>query len=59
MHFFLTGATGFIGRSLILELISAGHTITALSRSPASAQLLTALGCTPHPSSFTDLAYML
>lgn len=56
MHIFLTGATGFVGRALIPELLSAGHSITALSRNPSSAALLTSLGCTPHSGSLTDLS---
>jgi nucleoside-diphosphate-sugar epimerase len=55
MLIFLTGATGFLGRALIPELLSHSHTILALSRSPTSSTLLTALGCTPHPGSLTDL----
>ncbi|OAG09832.1 NAD-dependent epimerase/dehydratase [Paraphaeosphaeria sporulosa] len=55
MHVFLTGGTGFIGRALIPELLSAGHTITALCRSSTSAALLTSIGCTPHPGTLSDL----
>ncbi|KAF2451736.1 NAD(P)-binding protein [Karstenula rhodostoma CBS 690.94] len=55
MHIFLTGGTGFIGRALIPSLLSAGHSVTALSRSPTSAHLLTSLGATPTPGSLTDL----
>ena len=32
MHIFITGATGFIGRALVLRLQRDGHTITALVR---------------------------
>lgn len=32
----ITGATGFIGRWLTLELLSAGHRVTALMRNPQS-----------------------
>lgn len=32
MQIFLTGATGFLGTVLLRELLSAGHTVTALSR---------------------------
>lgn len=32
----VTGATGFIGRWLVLELIASGHTVTALMRNPES-----------------------
>lgn len=54
MHIFVTGASGFIGRALLPELLSAGHTVTALSRSPSSTQTITSLGATPHPGSLTD-----
>lgn len=47
MHIFLTGATGFIGRALIPQLLSASHTLTCLSRSPSSTALLISLGLNP------------
>jgi NADH dehydrogenase len=34
MRVFLTGATGFVGRSMIQRLLSEGHTIRALVRDP-------------------------
>lgn len=37
----VTGATGFIGRRLIAALIGAGHEVTALVRSPKTADLPT------------------
>jgi nucleoside-diphosphate-sugar epimerase len=37
MHVFLTGATGFIGRSLTQSLLNHGHSITALVRNPNGA----------------------
>lgn len=40
MKFFITGATGFIGSYLCHRLISEGHEITALVRSPLKAQKL-------------------
>ena len=56
MHIFVTGASGFIGRTLLTELLSAGHTVTALARSPSSVQTITSLGAAPHPGSLTDTA---
>ena len=32
MHVVVTGGTGFVGRSLVRELVAAGHSVTALTR---------------------------
>lgn len=32
MHVVVTGATGFVGRSLVCELLAAGHSVSALTR---------------------------
>lgn len=40
MHIFITGATGFLGRSLVLRLMRDGHTISAWVRSPVRARAL-------------------
>lgn len=54
MHYFVTGATGFIGRHLARELIKRGHTVTAVVRTPAKAQDLAALGVEIHAGDITD-----
>lgn len=54
MHYFVTGATGFIGGHLARELIKRGHTVTAVVRNPAKAQDLVALGVEIHTGDITD-----
>ncbi|HEY1417506.1 MAG TPA: NAD(P)H-binding protein, partial [Myxococcaceae bacterium] len=43
----LTGATGVIGRRVLPLLVSAGHPVSAVSRTPEQAELLRAVGATP------------
>ena len=43
----LTGATGVIGRRVLPLLVSAGHAVSAVSRTPEHAELLRAVGATP------------
>jgi nucleoside-diphosphate-sugar epimerase len=47
MKIFLAGASGAIGVPLVRQLVAAGHQVTALTRMPANADKLRALGATP------------
>jgi uncharacterized protein YbjT (DUF2867 family) len=42
---FATGATGYLGRALLPELVARGHRVRALARAPSLARL--PAGCTP------------
>jgi 2-alkyl-3-oxoalkanoate reductase len=47
MKIFVAGGTGAIGRPLIAQLLARGHTVAALTRSPAKAQALVDQGIEP------------
>jgi nucleoside-diphosphate-sugar epimerase len=54
MKVFLTGATGYIGSAVAERLLAAGHQLTALARSDASAAKLQAAGIQPVRGDFSD-----
>ena len=54
MRVFITGGTGLIGSAVIAELITAGHSVTALTRSEASAAKAQAAGAETATGTLTD-----
>lgn len=54
MHYFVTGATGFVGGYLTSQLLASGHEVTALVRTRDEARDIAAYGVTPHVGSVTD-----
>jgi nucleoside-diphosphate-sugar epimerase len=55
MKYFVTGGSGFVGRHLLLRLLSDGHEVHALARSEASAGVVEALGATPVLADLVDV----
>ena len=62
MQIFLTGATGYIGSSVLEALMRAGHDVTALVRDPEKAELISRRGVRPvvgdlaKPASYSSAA---
>ena len=55
MHVFVTGASGWIGSHTVDDLLAAGHTVTGLARSDASAAALQAKGAAVLRGDLDDL----
>ena len=47
MKIFIAGATGAVGRPLVSACIKAGHAVIGLTRTPARAELIRAMGAEP------------
>jgi nucleoside-diphosphate-sugar epimerase len=58
MRYFITGASGWIGSAVTRELIGAGHQVTGLARSDASADKVAELGGDVVRGELTDLGVL-
>jgi nucleoside-diphosphate-sugar epimerase len=56
MRIFVTGATGVIGRRVVPLLVSAGHRVTAMGRSPEKRAALERMGAFPSDVDLFDAA---
>jgi nucleoside-diphosphate-sugar epimerase len=54
MKYFLTGATGFIGKRVAQQLVQANHEVIAIVRNPTRAKDLADLGVTLHSGDITN-----
>lgn len=58
MNVFITGSTGFIGGSVAVRLVAAGHTVHGLARTEAQAAQLSELGIKPVLGDLADGAVL-
>ncbi|QJU54254.1 SDR family oxidoreductase [Herbiconiux sp. KACC 21604] len=58
MHVFVTGASGWIGSAVIPELVAAGHRVTGLARSDASAGAVQSSGADVVRGELDDLGVL-
>lgn len=54
MHYFVTGATGFLGGYVTAQLLEGGHVVTALVTDRDQARDIAEYGVRPHLASITD-----
>ena len=54
MRYLVTGATGFLGGVLVRQLVSGGHEVRALVRTPDRASALASLGVELHQGDITE-----
>jgi nucleoside-diphosphate-sugar epimerase len=55
MRVFVTGATGFIGTQVVLQLLAAGHQVLGLARNEKAVAALRSAGAEAHPGDLQDL----